>query len=209
MPFAWDANQSPAGVRVGYAKKEFERNYAGRAADESSLAVLRKLGFDLVPIELPVFPHDALRLIMDAETGASFDELTRSNQDDLLTGQDKGSRPNNLRHSRLIPAVEYIQACRARTLLMWQMSAAMENVDVLVAPSLGETVLRVTSLTGHPGVVVPNGFSDRDTPFSITFLGDLFKDAQALTVAHAYQKATTFHLRHPARFQPRGGASPR
>ena len=209
VPFAWDANRSPAGVRVGYAKKEFERNYAGRAADESSLAVLRKLGFDLVPIELPVFPHDALRLIMDAETGASFDELTRSNQDDLLTGQDKGSRPNNLRHSRLIPAVEYIQACRARTLLMWQMSAAMENVDVLVAPSLGETVLRVTSLTGHPGVVVPNGFSDRDTPFSITFLGDLFKDAQALTVAHAYQKATTFHLRHPARFQPRGGASPR
>ncbi len=92
---------------------------------------------------------------------------------------------------------------------MWQMSAAMENVDVLVAPSLGETVLRVTSLTGHPGVVVPNGFSDRDTPFSITFLGDLFKDAQALTVAHAYQKATTFHLRHPARFQPRGDASPR
>jgi Asp-tRNA(Asn)/Glu-tRNA(Gln) amidotransferase A subunit family amidase len=137
---------------------------------------------------------------MDAETGASFDELTRSNQDDLLADQSKGARPDNLRHSRFIPAVEYIQACRARTLLMRQVATAMENVDVVVAPSLGETVLRITSLTGHPGVVVPNGFSERGTPFSITFLGGLFKDAHALTVAHAYQQATDFHLRYPPRF---------
>ena len=84
---------------------------------------------------------------------------------------------------------------------MSQMSAAMANLDVLVAPSLGETVLRVTSLTGHPGVVVPNGFSPRGTPFSITFLGNLFKDSEALTLGHAYQRATDFHQRHPARFQ--------
>jgi Asp-tRNA(Asn)/Glu-tRNA(Gln) amidotransferase A subunit family amidase len=201
VPFGWDADRSLDGLRVGYAKAEFERSYAGRAADEAALAVLRKIGLALVPVELPAFPHDALRLIMDAETGASFDQLTRSNQDDLLAAQDKGARPNNLRHSRLIPAVEYIQACRARTLLMSQMSAAMANLDVLVAPSLGETVLRVTSLTGHPGVVVPNGFGPRGTPFSITFLGNLFKDSEALTVGHAYQRATDFHRRHPARFQ--------
>jgi Asp-tRNA(Asn)/Glu-tRNA(Gln) amidotransferase A subunit family amidase len=201
VPFGWDADRSLAGLRVGYAKAEFERSYAGRAADEASLAVLRKIGLELVPVELPAFPHDALRLIMDAETGASFDQLTRSNQDDLLAAQDKSARPNNLRHSRLIPAVEYSQACRARTLLMSQMSAAMANLDVLVAPSLGETVLRVTSLTGHPGVVVPNGFGPRGTPFSITFLGNLFKDSEALTLGHAYQRATDFHQRHPARFQ--------
>jgi Asp-tRNA(Asn)/Glu-tRNA(Gln) amidotransferase A subunit family amidase len=200
VPFGWDANRSPAGIRVGYLRAEFERDYPGRAADDAALRVLREMVIDLVPVEVPSFPHDALRLIMDAETGASFDELTRSNQDDLLADQEKGARPNNLRHSRFIPAVEYIQACRARTLLMRQMAVAMEGVDVVVAPSLGETVLRVTSLTGHPGVVVPNGFSDRGTPFSITFLGGLFKDSHALTVAHAYQKVTDYHLRHPVRF---------
>jgi Asp-tRNA(Asn)/Glu-tRNA(Gln) amidotransferase A subunit family amidase len=200
VPFGWDASRSPIGLRVGYLQAEFERQYAGRAADEAALRVLRQSGLELVPIAIPAFPHDALRLIMDAETGASFDELTRSNKDDLLADQSKGARPDNLRHSRFIPAVEYIQACRARTLLMRQMALAMEKVDVVVAPSLGETVLRITSLTGHPGVVVPNGFSESGTPFSITFLGGLFKDAHALTVAHAYQKATDFHLRYPPRF---------
>jgi Asp-tRNA(Asn)/Glu-tRNA(Gln) amidotransferase A subunit family amidase len=200
VPFGWDANRLPRGLRVGYLQAEFEREYAGRGADEAALRVIRQFGLELVPIAIPPFPHDALRLIMDAETGASFDELTRSNQDDLLADQSKGARPDNLRHSRFIPAVEYIQACRARTLLMQQMAMAMEKVDVVVAPSLGETVLRITSLTGHPGVVVPNGFSERGTPFSITFLGGLFKDAHALTLAHSYQRATDFHLRYPPRF---------
>jgi Asp-tRNA(Asn)/Glu-tRNA(Gln) amidotransferase A subunit family amidase len=200
VPFGWDAARSLAGLRIGYVKAEFERQYAGRDADDAALSVLRQIGLDLLPVAIPAFPHDALRLIMDAETGASFDELTRSNRDDLLADQSKGARPDNLRHSRFIPAVEYIQACRARTLLMRQMAMAFANLDVVVAPSLGETVLRITSLTGHPGVVVPNGFSDRGTPFSLTFLGGLFKDSHALTVAHAYQKATDFHLRYPPRF---------
>jgi Asp-tRNA(Asn)/Glu-tRNA(Gln) amidotransferase A subunit family amidase len=200
VPFGWDATRSTAGLRIGYVKAEFERQYAGREADEAALTVLRQMGLDLVPVVIPAFPHDALRLIMDAETGASFDELTRSNQDDLLADQSKGARPDNLRHSRFIPAVEYLQACRARTLLMRQMAMAFGDLDVIVAPSLGETVLRITSLTGHPGVVVPNGFSERGHPFSITFLGGLFRDSQALTAAHAYQKATDFHLRYPPRF---------
>jgi Asp-tRNA(Asn)/Glu-tRNA(Gln) amidotransferase A subunit family amidase len=200
VPFGWDANRSAAGLRVGYVKAEFDRDYAGRAADEETLRALRQSGIDLIPVAAPSFPHDALRLIMDAETGASFDDLTRSNKDDLLADQERGARPNNLRHSRFIPAVEYIQACRARTLLMRQMAAAFDHLDVIVAPSLGETVLRITSLTGHPGVVVPNGFSDRHTPFSITFLGGLFQDAHALTVAHAYQRAMDFHLQYPPRF---------
>ena len=200
VPFGWDANATARALRVGYLRAEFERDYAGRAADEATLQVLRKLGVDPMPVEVPAFPHDALRLIMDAETGASFDELTRSNQDDLLTAQDKPARPNNLRHARFIPAVEYIQACRARTLLARQMAAAMTDLDVVVAPSLGETVLRITSLTGHPGVVVPNGFTGRSTPLSITFLGGLFKDAHALTLAHVYQNATDFHRQDPPQF---------
>ena len=142
----------------------------------------------------------ALRIIMDVETAGAFDELTRSNKDDLLSDQSAAARPNNLRHARFIPAVEYVQANRARTLLMRRMEELLEGIDVFVAPSLHDTVLMLTNLTGHPCAVVPNGFTEDNSPVSISFVGNLFKDAETLAVAHAYQRATDFHLRHPPRF---------
>jgi Asp-tRNA(Asn)/Glu-tRNA(Gln) amidotransferase A subunit family amidase len=64
-------------------------------------------------------------------------------------------------------------------------------------PSFGGNVLTLTNLTGHPAVVLPNGFTDRHTPTSITFVGGLYKEAQALAVAKAYQDATDFHKQCP------------
>jgi Asp-tRNA(Asn)/Glu-tRNA(Gln) amidotransferase A subunit family amidase len=197
VPFDWDSDVSVARLRVGYVKSAFARDYRGKASDEDTLKALGRLGVDLVPIEMPEFPVQALRLIMDAETGAAFDELVLSGQADLLARQGKGDRPNNLRHSRLIPAVEYIQANRARTILLGKMAEVMQNVDVFVAPSLSDAVLMLTNLTGHPCVVVPNGFTDKGTPTTICFVGGLFKDAQTALLAHRYQQATDFHLRHP------------
>jgi Asp-tRNA(Asn)/Glu-tRNA(Gln) amidotransferase A subunit family amidase len=91
--------------------------------------------------------------------------------------------------------VEYIQANRIRTLLIEQMEAKMKNIDVIVAPTYGG--LRVTNLTGHPCVVLPNGFTPEQTPTSLTFIGKLFDEAALLTVAKAYQDATGFHKKHP------------
>ncbi|MBT4864364.1 MAG: hypothetical protein HON53_04475 [Planctomycetaceae bacterium] len=58
----------------------------------------------------------------------------------------------------------------------------------------------MTNLTGHPTVVLPNGFRKRDdveTPTSITFTGRLYGESELLAVAHAYQQATGHHLKHP------------
>jgi Asp-tRNA(Asn)/Glu-tRNA(Gln) amidotransferase A subunit family amidase len=155
---------------------------------------------NLLPVDLPQFPVEALRLIMDSETGAAFDELVVSGRADLLAKQGKGDRPNNLRYGELIPAVEYIQANRARTILMSRFAAAMEGIDVLVAPSLSEVVLMLTNLTGHPAAVVPNGFADNREPTSISFIGGLYQDSHAALVAHRYQQETDFHRRHPTFF---------
>ncbi len=57
-------------------------------------------------------------LILNAEAGAAFDELTRTNLDDKLTRQTRGDWPNTFRASRFIPAVDYINANRHRYLLM-------------------------------------------------------------------------------------------
>jgi len=72
----------------------------------------------------------------------------------------------------------------------------MKTVDVIVAPT-NSTQLLATNLTGHPAVIVPSGFRADGTPVSITFLGGLFEEAKALTVAHAYQRATEWHTRRP------------
>jgi len=123
--------------------------------------------------------------------------LTRSDRDELMVRQIKNAWPNVFRHSRLIPAVEYIQANRVRTLLMQEMAKLMAKIDVYVAPSFGGNNLLLTNLTGHPAVVVPNGFNDKGSPTSITFVGKLFGEAELLAVAKAYQDATDFHLKHP------------
>ena len=122
-----------------------------------------------------------------------------------LVRQDPGAWPNSFRKSRFIPAVEYINASRARTQLIVEMKAVMEEIDVFVTPTFGNSSLRVTNLTGHPSVTVPNRFapinekpaSDRRNPSSITFVGGLFKNAETLALAHAFQSETDFHKKRP------------
>ncbi len=196
--FAYRAETSLRGVRIGYVKSMFEEDYASREHDAATLEKLRELGAVLVPVELPATDVTPLACILTAEAAAAFDELTRSNQDDLLVRQIKKAWPNTLRAARFIPAVEYIQANRIRTQVMREMEKL--PVDVYVTPSFGGDNLLLTNLTGHPCVVLPNGFNDAGEPASITFMGRLYGDARVLEVATAFQAATDFHLKHPPAF---------
>jgi len=191
MPFNWDPDQPLSTIRIGYLKGAFEES----EHDARSLETLRALGVDPIPVELPDFPVDAMDSILMAEAAAAFDELTMSGRDDLLVSQDESAWPNAFRKARLIPAVEYIQANRARTLLMQATEEALKNVDVHITPT--EASLALDNLTGHPLVSVPNGFTKRGEPTSIGFLGGLYKDAALLRVAKAFQDATDYHLKRP------------
>ena len=139
----------------------------------------------------------ALGLILTVEAAAAFDELTRSGADDKLVRQIRSAWPNVFRAARIVPAVEYVQANRVRTLLQREMERRLADVDVYVCPPFGGENLLITNLTGHPSVVLPNGFRKDGTPTSITFLGHLYREAEVLAVAKAYQDATDFHLRRP------------
>jgi Asp-tRNA(Asn)/Glu-tRNA(Gln) amidotransferase A subunit family amidase len=70
-------------------------------------------------------------------------------------------------------------------------------VDLFLAPSLSGRSLLLSNLTGHPGLVLPNGFTKAGTPTSICFIGKLFGEAELLAVAKRYQDATDFHRKHP------------
>jgi Asp-tRNA(Asn)/Glu-tRNA(Gln) amidotransferase A subunit family amidase len=198
LPFNWDPGIELGDLRVGYLKSVFEEERENKANDDRVLEVLGDLGANLIPIELPDHPVQALSFLLGAEAASAFDGLTRSDRDDLLVRQVKDAWPNVFRRARLIPAVEYIQANRVRVLVMQAMAELMDDVDVYVAPSSGGNNLLLTNLTGHPAVVVPNGFTEKGTPTSITFTGRLYDEATALAVAKAYQDATDFHLEHPA-----------
>jgi Asp-tRNA(Asn)/Glu-tRNA(Gln) amidotransferase A subunit family amidase len=141
----------------------------------------------------------ALPLILTVESAAAFDDLTRSGRDDMLVRQIKNAWPNVFRAARFVPAVEYIQANRIRYMLVQEMEKL--EVDVYITPSFGGSNLLLTNLTGHPCVVLPNGFSEAGTPTSITFMGRLFGEADVLSVAKAFQDATDYHQQHPPRFQ--------
>jgi len=198
VPFNYTPDVDLKKLRIGFLKMEFDSARGAKASNDSVLAVLRKFGATLVPIELPKgYPVNDLAFILSAEAGAAFDELTRSNRDDLLVRQIKNAWPNVFRASRLIPAVEYIQANRIRFLVIQEMQTLMKDIDMYVAPSFGGDNLLRTNLTGHPCVVLPHGFTNEGTPTSISFIGQLFGEAKLLAVAKKFQDATDYHLKHP------------
>ena len=198
LPFNWDPAADLKTIRVGYLKKAFEEDSESKKNDLAALDVLRSAGIDLVPFELPSdLPIQPLAIILSAESAAAFDELTRTNRDDLMARQERNAWPNAFRAARFIPAVEYIQANRVRTLLMKEMAEKMKAVDVYVAPTSDDDNELLTNLTGHPAVVVPNGFNEKGSPTSIVLIGGLYEEAKTLRVALAYEQATDFHTKHP------------
>lgn len=196
-PFNYGPEVDLKGLRIGYVNADFDKDYTFHDQDSVTLEVLKSLGAELIPITLPGQPVGDMTIILSAEAAAAFEELTLSNRDDELVRQVKRAWPNSFRQSRLIPAVDYLQANRLRTLLIDDMDKLFETVDVYLAPSWGSKNLSLTNLSGHPSVVVPNGFSGEGTPTSITFTGRLFDEGTVLAVAKAYQQATEWHLKHP------------
>ena len=201
--------EEKANREFGRARQVYDKRF-----NDAALAKLGSMGVALVPVELPKYPYDAMRVILLAEAAAAFDELTRSGRDKLLTQQSRNDWPNTFRSARFIPAVEYIQANRARTLAMEAMAKLFDQVDVIVAPTFSTQIV-TTNLTGHPAVILPNGVRGDDAPkpqvrdgelqpggpgttVSLTFLGQLYGEAKLVALAKAYQDATGFHLKHPS-----------
>lgn len=197
FPFNYIHKVNLKDLKIGYLKSDFDKQYAFHKNDSLTLDTLRKLGAKLIPIELPDIPVENISFILSAEAAAAFDELTRSNRDDLLVRQIKNAWPNEFRSARFIPAVEYINANRIRFLLIQKMAELMNKVDLFLAPSDEGNSSLLTNLSGHPCVVVPNGFSEKGTPTSITFIGKLFDEGTIISVAKKFQDATDFHQMHP------------
>jgi Asp-tRNA(Asn)/Glu-tRNA(Gln) amidotransferase A subunit family amidase len=199
-----------AELQAGRVRRDYDRRF-----EQAALSKLRAMGVNLIPVELPKLPFDAMVPLLTAEAAAAFDDLTMTGHDKLLTEQGIEDWPNNFRVARFYPAVEYIQANRARTLAIREVSALFEKVDIIVTPST-DTQLIATNLTGHPALILPNGLRGDDapkppkiddgdhddiggpgTPVSLTFLAGHYQDAKLAAFGRAYQQGTGFHKLHP------------
>jgi Asp-tRNA(Asn)/Glu-tRNA(Gln) amidotransferase A subunit family amidase len=196
-PFSWAPARDLTGLRIGYVAGDLAEDDPHFPFYQQTLDQLRRLGATLTPFTLPAYPIEPLQLILEVEAAAAFDEFTRTNRDDELVRQVAEAWPNVFRQARLIPAVEYLQANRIRTLLMQALNRQLAEVELYVAPSLQGPNLLLTNLTGHPAVVVPNGFDQQGLPTSVTFTGRLYDEGTLLAVATAYQAVTDFHRQLP------------
>jgi Asp-tRNA(Asn)/Glu-tRNA(Gln) amidotransferase A subunit family amidase len=203
VPLSWDAGRDVKTLRVGYTQALFEaeKDSEIRAADSAALAEIRALGIESRPVALP--ESDINFFIEYVERGAGFDEFLRSGRD---AGLVRTRHRAELRVAHMVPAVEYLQANRLRFQLMQEVARAMSEVDVLVTtrPTLDPktSVNPITSLTGHPAVAVPHGFTAKGTPTGMVLVGRLYREGEMLLLAKAYQERTRFYLRTPPSVAP-------
>jgi Asp-tRNA(Asn)/Glu-tRNA(Gln) amidotransferase A subunit family amidase len=226
-PFTWNPDVPLSKLKIGYIKSEFEppAPQAGRGGDagrggrggegrggispeeqqkrtaerykllNDALDVYRKQGATLEPIELPGNTiANTIGFILTTEGAAAFDDLMRSKD---ASDPTLNTWPNAFRTHRFVPAVEYIRAQRARTLLIRQMDDLMSKYDVFLTGTGGGSGLGLTNLTGHPAVAVRAGFV-ANAPVMLMVTGKLYDESTVLRVALAHERATKWHLTNPS-----------
>ena len=202
--FNYNAKRDVKKLRIAYAENYFSR-LSKDAMEWQVLEVFKNLGVEAKPVVFPdsAYSFNMVSLVLNAESAAAFDELTRTDRDSLIERQDRAFWPNTFRAARYIPAVEYINANRYRSRLSKAVQDFMKDYDVVIVPTFAGSQLAITNLTGNPAVCLPMGFTDRGLPQSITFLGNLYDEASILEAAKAYQSKTDHHKKHPEKFKSR------
>lgn len=183
-------------LRVAYADNYFRR-LPKTAPEWRVLETYRTMGITLHPVQFPdttvapfdssVHAFDMIRIILDAESSAAFEDLVRSNRDDLMERQDKYAWPNSFRAARFVPAVEYINANRYRAALGKKVQEFMKDYDVVIVPTFAGRQLAITNLTGNPVLCMPVGLTETGAPTSITLIGNLYDEASVLEAAKVFQ----------------------
>jgi Asp-tRNA(Asn)/Glu-tRNA(Gln) amidotransferase A subunit family amidase len=203
MPFNYNGHTDLSRLKIAYTRNYID-SLPENSPEKQALAMLRKMGATLTPMDFPDDLHgsDILSLIIGVESAAAFDKLTRTNKDDEMVQQNKDRWPNTFRTARFVPAVEYINACRMRYLIMQKVDPVLGRYDIIIAPPETGDQLGITNLTGHPSVTLPIGLMKNGQPGSISFIaGHLYDEARLLAFAKAFQEATPYNKVHPRGFE--------
>ena len=211
VPFNWPNDTPLSKMRISYIQSEFEPqpNPQRQLTEQQQQMMQTRRGIfkDALDVLRKAEPISS-RLLCRHFRQMEYDSCWKQKRPRRLMisramvrlincpGNRRTIAPNSFRTSRFIPAVEYIRAQRARTLLMREMDKMMSQCDVFVSPAPNSASLTITNLTGHPAVCTPCGFVN-NLPLSIMFTGGIYDEAAPLRVALAFEQSTNWHTMHP------------
>jgi aspartyl-tRNA(Asn)/glutamyl-tRNA(Gln) amidotransferase subunit A len=206
--------RAPRALRIGVVKNawgsEMQPDIARLTAD--AIAVLRNAGANVEEVELPEGPWEiAAGTTISVEGASAFDKLIESGRVAELT--DPSGRLGGY-VSSTIPGADYMRAQRIRGILQRKIDALFERVDVLAAASLPvaatsmetniETALAfsdplggIGNFCGLPAISVPSGFTSKNLPAGIQFVGRVLDDDAVLAAANLFQSRTQWHTKRP------------
>ena len=204
----FDAGAGVSGLRAGYFPEWMAE---ATDVDRGALETVRRVGMTPVKVELPDWPYDSLNIVIFAESAASFEDLTLSHGIDRLKMQVPDAWPNTFRQSRLLSAVDLVQADRFRRLVALEMARVFADVDLLLVPSLRDEMLVIANHTGHPSLTLRAGFVEvsqarsdwapdpahplpsfapaRRVPHGVTLIGRLFEEGTLGRAGIALERA--------------------
>jgi Asp-tRNA(Asn)/Glu-tRNA(Gln) amidotransferase A subunit family amidase len=164
-----------------------------RAMDaDPAVKILRDLQVTVQPVSFAPIPAGVMT-ILSVESSSAFDEFTRTEKIHQLKNS---SWPETFRSARYVPAVEYLQAQRARTLLMERFEREFGGLDAVLTVG-GSAILSHTNLTGHPQIVLPWGGDAQGNSLARTLVGRLYREDVLVALAKAIQDRTEFRKHRP------------
>jgi Asp-tRNA(Asn)/Glu-tRNA(Gln) amidotransferase A subunit family amidase len=202
LPFDFDPTVPLSTLRIGVVQTMLTEPAADATpqvraryvASKAVLDALTKQGATFIPVTWPNDPPgNTLQFLLDVEAAAAFEAITRDNTVDQMVVQN--AWPNTFRAAHFVSAVQYVQANRARTLLIQKLDEFFSGLDVVVGNAPGAAV----NLSGHPQVVVPTIVAEAGNA-GMSFSAPLYREDLALRVAHAWQVASDIHLQRPPKF---------
>lgn len=193
-PFNWKPRIDPKRLKIGYLVKPDGDLTDRKPIDADPFAQqMIKLGFTLQPIRFTPVLNGVVSLL-EVESAAAFDVLTRSPE---IHDLKNSFWPQSFRSHRYTPGVDYILMQKLRGELMHRFDREFADYDLVVADGLGDYLLEITNLTGHPQVIIPNGVSPKGESLSKSFIGRVYHEDVVLAVAETMQQATNLHRKRP------------
>jgi aspartyl-tRNA(Asn)/glutamyl-tRNA(Gln) amidotransferase subunit A len=220
---AWNmaaTQRSPTEMTIGVPRKFYVDDLESEVATslDDALATLRKLGARMVEVDLPdqTAISAAALIVLAAEATSLHTPWLRERAGDY-GAQVRNRLQNGLAYS----AVEYLDALRWRGPALAAHFAAINGVDIVIAPAsraaaptIEETdvgggpgaeaaiqaitrFMRPINYLGLPVLAVPAGASRSGMPIGLQLIGRPFDDETAIALGRAFQTATDHHRRIP------------
>jgi Asp-tRNA(Asn)/Glu-tRNA(Gln) amidotransferase A subunit family amidase len=225
IPFNYNAQLDVRKLRVGYLEEGFTevKDPALKALDDKTLDAIRGLGVRLIRLKVPEWTIDTANF--GVESAAFFDELVRSGRDKQMTNPGRASGFKNAHLIPAVEYLQSQRVRMMMMMKLAEATAGVDvyltptvggapaaasggdaNPTAPAANPANPTPRRQGSAQRHsalansacyPAVAVPNGFSERGTPTSMTFFARPFGERELLALVKAYQDSAGIHRKYP------------